>query len=118
MSVEYVYINLIVIGASHTTPSSFYEPPPKDENEGSKDEVGNSATHDSNTDNLHLTTAFPTPSTSSSVSVSNDGQNSLLPPVVNPSEITNEDSKVDDESDSENENSIEENINIDSLTGI
>ena len=113
-----MYLNLIVIGASHTTPSSFYEPPPKDENEGSKDEVGNSATHDSNTDNLHLTTAFPAPSTSSSVSLSDDGQNSLLPPVVNPSEITNEDSKVDDESDSENENSIEENINIDSLTGI
>ena len=74
-----------MIGASLTTPSSFYEPPPKDENEGSKDEVENSATHDSDTDNLHLTTAFPTSSTSSSVSLS-DGQNSLLPPVVNPSE--------------------------------
>ena len=87
-------------------------------NESNK-EIENSATHDSNTDNIHLTTAFPTPSTTrSSTSGSGGGQNTLLPPVEIPPQITDEDTKIDDNSNSANANLGEENINIDSLTGM
>ena len=107
----------MIIGSSITTPSSFYEPPPSEENEGSDKEVENSAAHDPNTDDIHLTTAFPTSSITSSSSIPVDSQNSLLPPVVIPPEITNEDTKVDDEASALEETSIDENVEIDSLTG-
>ena len=109
---------LIFLGSLLTTPSSFYEPPPMDGNNESNKDVENSATHDSNTDDIHLTTAFPTPSTiSSSTSGSDGGQNTLLPPVEIPPQITDEDIKIDDNSNSANANIMQENINIDSLTG-
>ena len=109
---------LIFAGSSLTTPSSFYEPPPIEGINESNKEHENSATHDSNTDDIHLTTAFPTPSTTrSSTSGSGGGQNTLLPPVEIPPQITDEDTKIDDNSDSANANLGEENINIDSLAG-
>ena len=77
----------------------------------------NSATHDPNTDDIHLTTVFPTSSTTSSSSITVEGQNSLLPPVVIPPETTNDEIKVDNEASALEENSIEESVKIDSLTG-
>ena len=74
--------------------------------------------HDSNTDDIHLTTAFPTSSTSSSIDQQVDGQVSLLPPVVIPPQITNDVLGDDVGASLPNNNEINDNIQVDSLTGI
>ena len=74
--------------------------------------------HDSNTDDIHLTTAFPTSSTSSSIDQQVDGQVSLLPPVVIPPQITNDVLGDDVGASLPNNNAINDNIQVDSLTGI
>ena len=82
------------------------------------DENSNSDTHDSNTDDIHLTTSFPTSSTSSSIDQQVDGQVSLLPPVVIPPQITNDVLGDDVGASLPNNNAINDNIQVDSLTGI
>ena len=74
--------------------------------------------HDSNTDDIHLTTAFPTSITSSSIDQQVDGQVSLLPPVVIPPQITNDVLGDDVGASLPNNNAINDNIQVDSLTGI
>ena len=74
--------------------------------------------HDSNTDDIHLTSAFPTSSTSSSIDQQVDGQVSLLPPVVIPPQITNDVLGDDVGASLPNNNAINDNIQVDSLTGI
>ena len=74
--------------------------------------------HDSNTDEIHLTTAFPTSSTSSSIDQQVDGQVSLLPPVVIPPQITNDVPGDNVGASLPNNNAINDNIQVDSLTGI
>ena len=101
-------------GTSITTPSTFYEPPPTDEN-GS---LSQSDAHDPDTDNIHLTTAFPMPTTSSTDSILLDAQVSLLPPVENPPEITNELAESNSEVAFVNNNDAQENVNANSLAGI
>ena len=86
-------------------------------NAGSNHEHLNSGAHDTNTDEIHLTTAFPAPSTSSSNPILTNEPDSLLPPVINPPQITND--LIEDTVDvaSMNDEVAVENINIDSLTG-
>ena len=88
-----------------------------EENGGPNNGAANTDAHDSNTDNIHLTTAFPNPSTPSSNSLSIDGEASLLPPVVNPPQITNQLVVSNVVVSPSNDNIISENGNVDSLTG-
>ena len=74
--------------------------------------------HDSNTDDIHLTSAFPTSSTSSSIDQQVDGQVSLLPPVVIPPQIPNDVLGDEVGASLPNNNAINDNIQVDSLTGI
>ena len=110
-----------IVGTSTlTTPSSFYEPPPMDHgsNEGSNSHPSNTDAHDINTDDIHLTTAFPNPSTTSSnPPILTNTQDFLLPPVVNPPQITNEITEDTFEVVSMNNEVPVENVNVDSLTG-
>ena len=104
-------------GNSVTTPSTFYEPPPTGDN-GSLLGAVNTDAHDSNTDNIHLTTAFPNLSiTTSSNSLSINGQDSLLPPVVNPPQITNTLTVSNVVVSPSQDNVLTQSGNVDSLTG-
>ena len=85
-------------------------------NGGQGNAAATSDAHDSNTDHIHLTTAFPKPSTSSNV-LSFDQQVSLLPPVVNPSQIISQQFVNEAVVNPTNGNNIGGNGNIDSLTG-
>ena len=87
-------------------------------NEGSNHQPSNSNAHDTNTDDIHLTTAFPTPSTTSSDPILTNNQDFLLPPVVIPPQITNDIIEDTVEVASiNNEVPPVENVNVDSFTG-
>ena len=85
--------------------------------EGSNHEHSNNGAHDTNTDDIHLTTAFPATSTTSSNPILTNDQDSLLPPVINPPQITNDIIEDTVEVASMNNEVPVENVNIESLTG-
>ena len=95
-----------------TTPSTFYEPPPYGGSNGDG--------HDSGTDNIHLTTASPTP-IPSFTPISPIEPISFLPPVVIPPQITNQNGGSISSSSSalniDAPGTTNTNGNVDSLTG-